>query len=145
MKHYMALDWGTKKIGVALADTETRIAFAHSILGNNARIYAVVNDLVLSYDVTKIIIGVPLHTTFKENRKSIEVFGKTLAIKTGRDVLYVNEVFTSKMAQKSLTDSDQKRIYVDKRGMKRRKVVEDDAESARILLQDYLDHKIKGL
>lgn len=126
-RYYMALDWGEAKIGIALADAETRIAFAHAIVPTEKITAYCTNDLLPSYDIRRIIIGVPTHSAYKENRKVIETFGARIAQSTGVPVVYAEEMFTTKMAQQKLRD------------IPRRKGGGDDAEAARILLQEWLD------
>lgn len=126
MTHYLALDWGEKKIGVALADSETRIAFAHTIIMNDNRFFDLLGDLIAEYDVTMIIIGKPQHDQFAQNRSSIEKFAQEIETRTGKKVIFASELFSTKSAQENLRTAG-------------KKTMDDDAEAARVILQSYLD------
>lgn len=125
MTHYLALDWGERKIGVALADSETRIAFAHEIIAYDDDFFDALTALIAAYDVEKIIVGNPQHDQFAQNDDPIEKFAQEIEIKIGKKITFVNEVFSTQSAQTNLRAAGKKG--------------DDDAEAARIVLQSWLD------
>jgi putative holliday junction resolvase len=125
----MGIDFGKAKIGLALADFETKIAFAYNTLENNKYFLENLAKIIQKENVSKIVIGIPSYQNRKEviyeGEKLGEIIKKILP-KIG--IEYQNEMFTTKMAQANLIA---KRV----KGIKRF----DDQEAARIILQEWLD------
>jgi putative holliday junction resolvase len=129
IKNYLAIDYGQSKVGLALADRETKIAFAHKTLDNDKDLFQKLAEIVEEKNVKKIIIGIPTYI----NREKVEYDGETLGKKIKEilpfvEINYQNEMFTTKMAQKNLIEKGVK-------GIKKY----DDQEAARIILQSWLD------
>ncbi len=53
----MGIDFGTKKVGIALTDEAGVMAFPHGVLPNDAKLLQVVIDLVKDKQVAEIVIG----------------------------------------------------------------------------------------
>jgi len=129
---FMALDWGTKKIGVALADGETRMAFSYEIFDGVPAFFQALDNLVKTRHITNVIVGVPFHAQFADARRDQDVraLGKRISQQYPEiTVHFLDEMFTTKMAQQTL------------REIPRHKMGGDDAEAARILLQEWLDRE----
>lgn len=127
---YMGVDWGKAKIGVALAHDEVRIASAHDTIANDADVYRRIAELVAANDVHTIVIGRSAHPLHNDNTASIDAFAKKcLAACASVRVVSAAEMFSSREAQNNL------RAAGRRHGAGRA----DDAESARIILQTYLD------
>jgi len=128
-KNFLAIDYGQSKVGLALADSETRIAFAYKTLDNDKYLFQKLAEIIEEEDVKDIIIGVPAYL----NKKEIEYAGETLGKKIKEllpfvEIFYHNEMFTTKMAHKNLIEKGVK-------GVKKF----DDQEAARIILESWLD------
>ncbi len=126
MKYYLALDWGKRKIGIATADDEVRIAYADSIVDIRDAL-----DVIFAYiseqHVTDIVIGIPVHHGHKNAGAEAQRFAQRLAQRCPDVRIHiVDEMFTTKMAQRM-------RVVAGKSGG------DDDAEAARILLQEWCD------
>lgn len=128
--HILGIDYGKSRIGLAIADSETKIAFALATLDNNRDFLPSLKEIVQKNNVDKIVIGVPAY----DNRENIEYdseqFGKLLEKELGIEVEYQNEMFTTKMAHQNLVDRGAKNIKS-----------QDDQEAARIILQSWLDKR----
>jgi putative holliday junction resolvase len=126
--HILGIDFGSSKIGLALADTETRIAFAYGIIKNDRKILANLEKIIEKENIEKVIIGIPgymIETSEEADQKSL---GKLLEINAGVKVEFFEEMFTTKMAQANLKEKGVKNVG---------KI--DDAEAAKIILQEWLD------
>ncbi len=125
--HYLGLDWGERKIGIALSDDETRIAYAHTIMPNDAAVLDTLAQIVAEYNVSTIVIGVPLHTAHGNTGEGARAFAQKIreALPTVT-VQCVDEMFTTRLARAG-------RVAAGKSGG------DDDADAARIILQDWLD------
>ncbi len=129
MKSYLGVDWGKKNVGIALADGETRLAFAYDTLNNNANFFEKLMKIIEEENVGAIIIGIPSHVNREETIYAGEKMGEIIKKKNKKiEVFYQNEMFTTKMAEANLIEKGIKKI---KRF--------DDQEAARIILQGWLD------
>ena len=124
----LGVDWGQRKIGLAIAHEDLCIATVFATVKNDARVFDEIKSIVSAHDVTKIVIGKSVHISQNDNVRMIEDFGVQCEKKCGVPVVYVTEMFTTREAKQNLMSAGKKRI--DQK---------DDAEAARIILQQYLD------
>lgn len=129
--HYLGIDFGKSKVGLAMADEETKIAFAFKTLENNKDLIQKIAEIITQENVKKVIIGIPTYINKSEVIYEGEKLGKILEDNLKVEVYYCNEMFTTKMAQANLIERGVK-------GIKRF----DDQEAARIILQSWLDANI---
>lgn len=123
---YLSIDYGKKRMGLALSDEEGNIAFPLSqvsVLGFQLTAKRI-KEIVAKNGVEKIIIGVPVTFGGGESAQTVEarVFGKKLADALQLPVEFENEMLTTKMALRG--------------GVAKSKA---NAASAAIFLQSYLD------
>lgn len=128
---YLGIDWGEKKVGVAVADSETRVALPLATIPNNARLLESLARIFAEHAVRHVVIGIPSHV----NRAPVEYGGEQLgALVSDRfhlTVSYENEMFTTKMARAELVQKGV-RSHLDDL---------DDAQAARIILESFLAHR----
>lgn len=126
-KNYLGLDWGSVNIGVALADGETKLALAYATIKNDKRLLEKLAEIISKENITDVIIGIPSYA----NREAVEYEGEKLGRLIQKhfpvSVAYQNEMFTTKIAQANLIERGMKGVSKH-----------DDAESARIILQEWL-------
>lgn len=125
--HILGIDFGKSKLGLALADTETRIAFGYDTIKNDKNLLAKLAEIVAKEKIDQVIIGIPGHMDRPEEGDE-KALGKLLEANMGVQVYYVEEMFTTKMAQANLREKGAKHVG---------KI--DDKEAARIILQSWLD------
>lgn len=125
---YLGIDYGTAKVGLALADPETKIAFAYKTLENTEALASKLVDIINQEEVKTVVIGIPSHINRVETEYAGKQLGGILQSQVKIQVEYQNEMFTTKMAQANLIERGVK-------GVKRF----DDQEAARIILQEWLD------
>lgn len=127
---YLGIDYGKKRIGLALSDEEGNIAFPRTQLTtyNLQLTTKFIRDIIKKEGVEKIVVGLPVTFGGKESAQTAEarVFGEKLQKAVQLPVEFENELLTTKMALKS--------------GVAKNKV---DAASAAIILQSYLDRDNK--
>ena len=135
MTRILALDHGTRRVGVAIGETETGLAFARGALMRRGgqRALDAVAGLVLEEGVETILIGLPLNMDGGEGRQAAaaRAFGERLA-GIGPEVVYVDERLTSWQASEQLQAA---------RRHPTRRSGELDSAAARLLLQQYLDDR----
>lgn len=122
ISHYLGVDFGKAKIGLAVADSETRIAFSFGMLKNDKELMKNLANIIEKKGIRKIVVG----NAGEETRDFAAMLEKELNI----PVEFQNELFSTQQAERNLIEKGAKRI---KRF--------DDQEAARIILQSWLDKK----
>jgi putative holliday junction resolvase len=128
--HYLGIDFGRAKIGLAIADSETRIAFILTTLNNNKDFLSELVKIIHENEINKVIIGIPAHMNEKKVEYDGERLGELLKKELEIEVEYQNEMFTTKMAHQNLINKGARHIKS-----------QDDQEAARIILQSWLDKR----
>ena len=133
MTRIVALDHGSRRIGVAIGDSETGMAFARPALRrrNEERDLAVIGELCASEGADLIIIGLPLNMdgTEGEQAAAARAFGDRL-VGVGLEVAYEDERLTSWEAGERMAEAGRRA---------RRGSGDLDSTAARLILQQYLD------
>jgi putative Holliday junction resolvase len=133
MNRVIGLDHGTRRIGVAIADAETGMAFARPAIQrrNLDHDLALVGELCTSEGVSRVVIGLPLNMDGTEGPQAtmVRTFGDRLTA-IGLEVIYEDERLSSWEAAERLAE-------VGRRA--RRGSGELDSTAARVILQQYLD------
>jgi putative Holliday junction resolvase len=134
----LGIDFGTKRIGMAVSDsTNTLAAPLKTLIRREGKRppYACMLETVTDYDVCQLVVGLPLSLDGKENKWCAEVrlMGDKLGRKIGADVAYVDERMTSVQAERAVYASGLPRS-------KRREKARIDAAAAQLILQAWLDN-----
>lgn len=83
MSRYLAIDYGEKRVGLAVSDPTLTIAQPLETLGFRTvkELMAMIRERTVRLDITRIILGLPLSLkgTDSEKTKEVRLFGKTLA------------------------------------------------------------------
>ncbi|OGM14463.1 hypothetical protein A2V80_00730 [Candidatus Woesebacteria bacterium RBG_16_39_8b] len=124
----LAIDYGRKKIGLAVGDTETRFAEPHSVIKFNTPEEAIDKVAKVSRvsKVSRAVLGISEGKMAEETKE----FGEKLKEELKIPVVYQDETLTTNEAQVLSIDAGIKR--------KKRRALED-AYSATLILQSYLD------
>lgn len=120
----LGIDYGRKRVGLALSDETNTIATPLSVLQNSNELVEQVHALALEHHVGAFVLGASRNYQGKANpiMKDIEMFERSLQKKTGFPVYLESEVLTSVQARRHET----KRLL-------------RDASAAALILQSYLD------
>jgi len=132
ISHFLGVDFGKAKIGLAVADSETRIAFSFGVLKNDKNLMKNLANIIEKKGIGKVIIGIAGVET-RQCLVSTERNSKTRLIASLLDkfnipIEYQNEMYSTQQAERNLIEKGAKKI---KRF--------DDQEAARIILQSWLD------
>ena len=132
----MAIDFGMRRIGVALSDPMRIMAQGLETISWNGQDSAYAIDrlaqIVKEKDVSVIVLGKPSRTdgTVSESEEKAKLFGSLLEEKVGIKPEYRDERFTTVIASQFLRQTGVS-------GKDKKKVV--DQVAAEIILQEYLD------
>ncbi len=137
MSRILAIDFGTKRIGLAVTDPDQIIATPLDTV-ENSKIYTFLQDYFSQEKVELIVVGFPERSdgSQSEIQKKILTFVQKLKEKFDKKVVLFDERYTSKLAFQAMIDGGLKK-------KKRRDKAMIDRISATILLQDYLKTIIK--
>ncbi len=64
---YMGIDFGTKRIGIALSNESNEFALPHSVVKNDARLMPTLEGLCAEYNVSTIVVGESKDFSGKDN------------------------------------------------------------------------------
>ena len=101
----LAIDYGEKRVGLAIGDSENKIAMPLKTIKNNGyeNTCKEIVDLVKEWEVNRIVIGLPeIHPDQKINKK-ISHFSKILKKNVDVNIIFYNEDYSSNYAQTELT------------------------------------------
>jgi putative Holliday junction resolvase len=98
----MGIDYGEKRIGIALSDENGSFSFAHSVVDNNKNSVKKIKKICEENDVGEIILGKSVDYQGRPNpvMKKIEPFKKLLEKEIGLRVEYQTETLTTKEAER---------------------------------------------
>ena len=122
---YLAIDYGSKRVGIAVSDGMGSIAFPRETLSNDGKLLSNLKKLIEDEKIERIIAGDTRTVSGEENpvTKEAEGFIEALARETGMPVSRAFEAWSSIEAS---------RYYPEQKG-------HDDSSAAAIILQRYLD------
>jgi len=136
----MALDYGERRVGVAVSDPEDVIALPLETIerdrsGEGA--LARLEQIVSEYQVGCIVVGLPLHMDGRagEQAERARAFGRAVGQRTGVEVEYLDERWTSQEAERLMAPAGSSK----RRREKRRQHL--DTAAATILLRTWLERR----
>jgi putative Holliday junction resolvase len=131
----LSIDFGMKRIGLALSDPLKIFAYPFKTLKNDNNFFNELTKLIKDQKIDKVILGIP----DEGNESTNEVRKKIISLKNkieklGIEVITIDEGFTSLMAKERVIESVSKKTKRRDKGLL-------DRHSAAIILQEYLDSR----
>ena len=106
----LAFDYGTKRIGVAIGNSEIRQAQSLKTIQNKSLddTFGAIQKLVKEWEVTNFVVGLPMHPDGAEHEmtKRAKRFGNQLHDRLNLPVQWVDERYTSAVAENQMGDID---------------------------------------
>jgi len=135
LSRIMGVDYGTRRVGIALSDPSRTIAQGHTVL--DAKVVDVVEAILTiarDQEVAQIVVGLPVSLSGYEgpSAQGARLLAEKLATATGLPVELSDERFTTRTAEAALLEGNVRR-------RRRRQVI--DQIAAAVMLQQYLDRK----
>ena len=137
MARVLGIDFGERRIGIAISDPTATIAQPLTVLtrraGKRPPVQAIA-DLVVAHEVHHIVIGLPLTLAGDESdwTREVRAFGEKLEQRTGVGVSFADERMTSVAAERAVRS-----LGLRRREREQKERV--DAAAAIIILQAQLD------
>jgi len=133
----LALDYGARRIGMAVSDAEGEFAFPAGVLERRglAADLAALGELVREREVTRVVVGLPIHLDGRAGPEAEAAtrFAEALGEATGLPVALLDERFTSREAERALREAQPRR--------RKREKARLDAAAAALLLRTYLERE----
>jgi putative Holliday junction resolvase len=122
----MGIDYGKKRIGIALSDESGGFAFAHGVVENNKGAIGTIKKICEENNVGKIILGESVDYKGQPNPIMAEIdnFKKKMENEINLPIEYQKEVLTTKEAER--LQEGNKKI---------------DASAAALILRSFLEKK----
>jgi putative Holliday junction resolvase len=138
---YLGIDFGLKRVGVAVSDEGKTISFPRITILNNNSLFDNLLLICREEYISKIIIGLPLRLNSENTHitEAAKIFSSELKIFLNQrnffpDFFFIDERFTSSLAQSYISESVKSK-------KKRKDKSLTDSISAQIILQDFLDRE----
>lgn len=126
----MGLDYGAKRIGVAVSDENASMAFPREILLNDSHVLNEIGNIIKTEEIGKIVIGDPGDNQIKV---AVEEFSKRIEEEFALPVIMEKEFMTSMHVSQAGGKKPIARLEKQDRSPKR------DDSAAALILQRYLD------
>lgn len=132
-KRILGIDYGEKRIGIAVSDPLMIFVSPLATLQNDTNFWTNFEKLISEYELEKIILGYP----YKEDgskwqvTEKIEKFAEELKKRFKIEVIFMDERYTSALAKSRIIESVTKRSKRRDKGLL-------DKNAAAIILEDYL-------
>ncbi|MDR2962447.1 MAG: Holliday junction resolvase RuvX [Bacteroidales bacterium] len=136
MPRLLAIDYGTKRTGIAVSDPLQLIANGLTTVRSH-ELLQFLEQYTKTEQVETFIIGMPrtLRNEDAENTKYVKIFAKQCAQKFPHiPIVFIDERFTSTMAHQTMRDAG-----LRKTARQNKELV--DSISATIILQSYMEQK----
>ncbi len=134
----LALDYGQKRIGLAVGNTLTKTTQALPPLTNiQGEIdWRKLNSVIKEWKVTKIILGEPLNQQGEETLMSAKIkkLGGVVSKKIALPVIFADERYSSSEADRMLRSTQQAG-----KKMKKSKILMRDSLAAQLIMQAYFE------
>jgi len=126
---YLGIDFGSKRVGLAISDDSGKMAFPYSVILNNKNLLGEILKIIEKEKINVIVIGESKNFAGQPNKimAEIEKFKETLEDKTKLKVSFEPEFMTSQQAERGLGKNEM-----------------HDASAASIILQFYLDTHVNN-
>ncbi|MBC7406134.1 MAG: Holliday junction resolvase RuvX [Candidatus Parcubacteria bacterium] len=126
---YLAIDWGTKKTGLALGNPTLKLAVPRDVVAT-AQVIEHLSNILKANPIQTVVLGLPLTLTLTKTATTvnIEEFSAQLQSKYPKlTIIHYNERGSSKVSIQKLRD----------RGLDNRKIQNYDSLAACEILQNY--------
>lgn len=145
MKKLLAIDFGLKRVGLALGDDEEKCVYGYKtieIKGINDLI-KVITKITKEKSIDEIVIGYPQSLKGEESERSkiVKRFKEKLEKLIDKKIILFDERFTTDLAKRIIFEENFK-----KTGLKKKKRIKEEIDllSAILILESYLKHEERG-
>lgn len=130
---FLGIDYGHKRIGLAISDPSAALAFPHSTIQTSEHSPDEIADLCKKELINGIVIGDSKNFKGEDNTimKEARLFAELLKVKTGLPVSFEPEIMSTIQAERLQGRADAQKNTID-------------ASAAAVVLQSFLDRHMLG-
>lgn len=130
---YLGIDYGTKRIGLAISDETGQMAFPLAVVDAGKEALATIAEEIQKNKIEKIVLGESRNFKNEPNlvMENIEQFKKDLQEISGKDVVYEQEFMSSAAAARQYEPDGSRKQNPSQNKL--------DAAAAALILQSFLD------
>ena len=141
----LAIDWGRKRIGLAIGDSAAGLATPFDVLHITAiqQAIAPILQIIQREQIDQVLIGLPLNMDGSIGPSAAEAIelGRKIRDQSAKPLTFVDERLSSFRAESIVLDRKKQGEKITRKG--KRKML--DALAAAAFLQDFLEEKIPAL
>ena len=142
---YLGIDYGSKRVGLAISDEEGKMAFPYKILTNNLELDDSIHNICGQEEISAIVLGESYNQLGEKNKimGSIEEFKRNIEAELGIPVYLEKEFMTTVFAREMLMEATGflKKTEKSAKKLAKGKIDKADASAATLILQRFLDRK----
>lgn len=133
-KRILGIDYGSKRVGIAITDPLRLFAYGLTTIQNDLKFWDNFDKILAEYEVEIIILGYPLKESGERSTSTelIEKFHAELKDKVKVPIELVDERYSSSIAQQQVLES-----VTSKKKRRNKGLI--DKNAAAVILQDYLN------
>ena len=130
---YLGIDYGSKRVGLALSDENGTMGFPHATFENTAMLAEEIAALIEKEKVGAVVIGESKDFAGNDNAiaKDSQLLGARLKERTGLEVFFEDERLTSAAARRQFDQTEKTR--------KPKSTANVDASAAALILTSFLE------
>jgi putative Holliday junction resolvase len=131
---YLGVDYGSRRVGLAISDESGAMGFPHSVISNTKHIVSDVCEFIERERIEAVVIGESKNLSGEENAiaKDARAFGAAIALISQKPVFFESEVFTTVEARRAPAKEMKSRAPKQHTNV--------DASAAALILTSYLSH-----
>ncbi len=129
----LAIDYGEKRIGIAITDPLKMFSIPLTTLNNNSNLWIDFEKIFNQYNIQEIVIGYPVNEDGSKTKltEEIEKFSRKLKSKFKKEINFIDERYSSSIAWEHIKEG-----VISKK--KRRNKALIDMNAAAVILEDFL-------
>lgn len=116
----MGIDYGTRRVGIALTDESGQMAFPHSVIPNDTELTRTIATLITSEGVEQVVVGASKNKDGSDNplQEAITEFITDLTLEVGVPIDTIDERYTTQHATREqgrneMTDASAAALILD--------------------------------
>ena len=129
----LAIDYGEKRIGIAITDPLKMFSIPLTTLNNNSKLWVDIEKLFIKYNIQKIVLGYPVNEDGSKTKitEEVEKFSSKLKVKFKKEIILIDERYSSSIAWEHI------KVGVTSKKKRRNKALVD-MNAAAVILEDFL-------
>jgi putative holliday junction resolvase len=137
---FLGIDYGKKRVGLAISDEDGQLAFPFKVLKNNSELLDMVHNICGEENVKEIVIGESLNLVGKKNEIMQEIDAFRTKLAELRLPIHFEKEFMTSVEARGRSGKEKNNARKIKISIKKTNV---DDQAAALILQRFLDKRNK--